>query len=137
MKKLLVVAAFAFVSFAGQSQTTDEAFKKDVLKVIEGSGSTSQMTSALSQIMKMIPSDKQEAFKAEFNAMLPSLNDKMAVIYMETYSKEDIKAMLAFYESPIGKKIKEKSGILTEKSMAASQEWAKDLQPLMMKYIQE
>jgi hypothetical protein len=134
MKKLLVAVAFAFVTHVGFAQ--DEAFKKDVLRVIEMSGATNQMKSAKNQILQMVPKEKQAAFIIEFDATLPSLYDKLATIYMEEYSKEDIKAMIAFYESPVGKKINEKSGVILEKSQAAGQEWGQGLQTMMMKYAQ-
>ena len=134
MKKLLVAVAFAFVTHIGFAQ--DEAFKKDVLRVIEMSGATNQMKSAKNQILQMVPKEKQAAFIIEFDATLPSLYDKLATIYMEEYSKEDIKAMIAFYESPVGKKINEKSGVILEKSQAAGQEWGQGLQTMMMKYAQ-
>ena len=134
MKKLLVAVAFAFVTHVGFAQ--DEAFKKDVLRVIEMSGATNQMKSAKNQILQMVPKEKQAAFIIEFDSTLPSLYDKLATIYMEEYSKEDIKAMIAFYESPVGKKINEKSGVILEKSQAAGQEWGQGLQTMMMKYAQ-
>jgi hypothetical protein len=55
---------------------------------------------------------------------------------MDTYTKEDIKAMIAYYNSPVGKKIKEKAGEVAEKSQAAGQEWGEGLQGMMMKYMQ-
>jgi hypothetical protein len=134
MKKLLVAVAFAFVTHVGFAQ--EEAFKKDVLRVIEMSGATNQMKSAKNQILQMVPKEKQAAFIIEFDSTLPSLYDKLATIYMEEYSKEDIKAMIAFYESPVGKKINEKSGVILEKSQAAGQEWGQGLQTMMMKYAQ-
>lgn len=140
MKKLFAVAAFALVSQVGfAQQQVDEAFKKDVLKVIDRADSSSMgpMKKAKEQILKMIPSDKQAAFIVEFDASLASLHDKMVGLYMETYTKEDVKAMLAYYESPIGKKIQEKAGELSEKSMEVVTEWSKELQPIMMKYMQE
>ncbi len=134
MKKLIVTFVLVLVAQVGFSQ--EDAFKKDVLKVIEMSGSTNAMKSAKNQILKMVPQDKQAAFILEFDATMPSLYDKMAVIYMETYTKEDIKSMLAFYESPVGKKINEKAGDIMEKTQAAGKEWGEELQGMMMKYMQ-
>jgi hypothetical protein len=134
MKKLIVTFALVLVAQVGFSQ--EDAFKKDVLKVIEMSGSTNAMKSAKNQILKMVPQDKQAAFILEFDATMPSLYDKMAMIYMETYTKEDIKSMLAFYESPVGKKINEKAGDIMEKTQAAGKEWGEELQGMMMKYMQ-
>jgi hypothetical protein len=55
---------------------------------------------------------------------------------MEEYSKEDIKAMLAFYESPVGKKMSEKAPAIMEKSQASMMELQGEIQSMMMKYMQ-
>jgi hypothetical protein len=135
MKKMILTLAFVCIAQLGFSQV-DEAFKKDVLKVIENSGAANQMKAAKGQILKMIPEAKQAAFIVEFDATLPLLYDKLAVVYMEVYTKEDIKAMAVFYESPVGKKMAENSGILMEKSQTAAQEWGQGLQGLMAKYME-
>ncbi len=134
MKKAILTFAFVLVTQIGFAQ--DEAFKKDVMKVLEMSGSASQMKLAKDQILKMVPAEKQAAFIIEFDATLPALYEKMAKVYMETYTKEDIKAMITFYNSPVGKKMNEKAGEIAEKNMAASQEWGQGLQGMMMKYMQ-
>lgn len=134
MKKVFLTLAFVLVAQIGMAQ--DDAFKKDVLKVVQMSGSAAQMDLAKGQILKMIPEAKQAAFLIEFNATLPSLYDKIAKVYMDAYSKEDIKAMIAFYESPVGKKMTAKAGEVAEKSQTAGQEWGQGLQAMMMKYAQ-
>lgn len=135
MKKIILTLALVFIAQLGFSQV-DEAFKKDVLKVIENSGAANQMKSAKGQILKMIPEAKQAAFIVEFDATLPSLYDKLATVYMEVYTKEDIKGMLAFYESPVGKKMAASSGVIMEKSQEAGQEWGQGLQGMMAKYME-
>lgn len=135
MKKMILTLAFVCIAQLGFSQV-DEAFKKDVLKVIENSGAANQMKAAKGQILKMIPEAKQAAFIVEFDATLPALYDKLAAVYMDVYSKEDIKAMLTFYDSPVGKKMAENSGVLMEKSQTAAQEWGQGLQGMMMKYME-
>lgn len=134
MKKLIVTFALVLLAQVGFSQ--DEAFKKDVLKVIEMSGAANQMKSAKTQILQMVPKEKQAAFILDFDATMPALYDKIASIYMETYTKEDIKAMMAFYDSPVGRKINEKAGNILEKTQAAGKEWSEELQGLMAKYMQ-
>lgn len=134
MKKLIVTFALVLLAQVGFSQ--DEAFKKDVLKVIEMSGAANQMKSAKTQILQMVPKEKKEAFILDFDATMPALYDKIAAIYMETYTKEDIKAMIAFYDSPVGRKINEKAGNILEKTQAAGKEWSEELQGLMTKYMQ-
>ena len=117
------------MSFAQESN-----FKSDVLKLISISGADAQINIIKPQILNMISKDNQENFSKEFDASIPSLHDKMAKIYMELYTLEDIKGMIAFYESPIGKKMNEKAGELGQKTMQAGQEWGQGLQGIMAKY---
>lgn len=136
MKKLILTFAFLVVAQFGFSQTVDEAFKKDVMKVIERGGSGGQMASVKKQILSMIPEDKHAAFLVEFDALLPKVYEATAKIYMEEYTKEDIKAMLAFYDSPVGKKMAEKSEAIASKSQEAMMSLQGDIQALVMKYMQ-
>ncbi len=133
MKKILVTLVIVFVA---QFATAQDAFKADVLKVLKASGSAAQMEIAKEQVMNNIPESKRADFSKDFDASLPSLYDKMAKVYMEIYTHDDIKKMLEFYNSPVGKKIAEKASELTKKNMAASQEWGMELQSMMMKYMQ-
>jgi uncharacterized protein len=134
MKKIILV--FACMLVAQFSIAQDATLKKDVLKLMEISGSNAAMNVAKNQILKMIPVNKQDAFLVEFNATLPALYDKIAVVYMEVYSKQDIADMIKFYETPIGKKMASKAGEITEKSQAAGAEWGASLQPMLMKYME-
>ena len=133
MKKILVTLVVLLVA---QFATAQDAFKADVLKVLKASGSAAQMEIAKEQVMNNIPESKRADFSKDFDASLPSLYDKMAKVYMEIYTHDDIKKMLEFYNSPVGKKIAEKASELTKKNMAASQEWGMELQGMMMKYMQ-
>lgn len=133
MKKLILTVVIILVSQFGMAQDT---FKADVLKVLKASGSGSQMELAKEQVMGSISEEKRADFSKEFDASLPSLYDKMAKVYMETYTHDEVKQMLKFYDSPVGKKITEKASELTKKNMTAAQEWGTELQGLMMKYMQ-
>lgn len=134
MKKIILTAVFAFATFSGFAQ--DETLKKDVLKVIELSGSGGQMAAAKKQLLGMIPKEKQAAFIIEFDALMPKIYDASAKVYMEEFTKEDIKAMLAFYESPVGKKMAEKSEVIATKSQEGMAALQGEIQALMMKYMQ-
>ncbi|MFZ4106770.1 DUF2059 domain-containing protein [Flavobacterium sp.] len=159
MKKLILTFGIVLVSQFGFSQESktkpaatpvittsapaalpdapiDEALKKDVLKVIERSGTGGQISGAKKQILAMIPQEKQEAFLVEFDAMVSKIYDASAKIYMEEYTKEDIKAMSAFYESPVGKKMAEKAEVIASKSQEAMGSVQSDVQALVAKYMQ-
>ena len=129
MKKLILTFGIVLVSQFGFAQTNstkpaaeiaaapvDEAFKKEVEKVIERSGASGQLASAKKQILGMIAEDKHAAFLVEFDALTAKVSESTVKIYMEEYTKEDIKAMLAFYDSPVGKKMAEKAEVIATKS---------------------
>jgi len=135
MRKIILVLVCVFTAQFSIAQQ-DEAFKKDVMKMMEISGSNAAMEVAKTQILKMIPEAKQAAFLVEFNASLPALYEKIATVYMAEYTKQDIKDMIAFYQTPLGKKMASKAGPIAEKSQAAGAEWGQSLQPLLMKYME-
>jgi hypothetical protein len=135
MKKVFLSIVFILIVQIAMAQEAN--FKADVLKLISISGADAQMKVVKPQILNMIPEVNKENFSKEFDASIPVLHDKMAKIYIEIYTQEDIKAMIAFYESPVGKKMSEKAGELGQKSMQAGQEWAKELQGIMSKYKDE
>ncbi|MBP6411705.1 MAG: DUF2059 domain-containing protein [Pseudarcicella sp.] len=132
MKKVFL--SIAFVLIAQMTMAQEANFKADVLKLISISGADGAMKVAKLKFLNIIPENKKENFSKEFEASLPSMYEKMAKVYMEIYTPEDIKGMIAFYESPVGKKMSEKSGELTQKAMKAGQEWGKELQVIMGKY---
>jgi hypothetical protein len=132
MKKSFLVVFFLFISQINWAQ--DAALKANIIRLIEMSGADAQMKVLKPEILKMIPEDKKENFSKEFDASMPSLYDKIVKVYMEMYSEEDIKAMIKFYESSIGKKMSQNAGELAQKSLVAGQEWGQELQILMMKY---
>lgn len=134
MKNLFITIAFLFVANFAMAQ--DAAFKADVLKVIEKSGAAAPMQMAKEQVMENIPLAKRADFSKDFDASLPSFYEKIAKIYMELYTHEEVKQMMAFYESPVGKKIASSMGEITKQSTAAGQEWGMELQTIMMKYME-
>ena len=134
MKKFLLSITFVFVT--GVMVAQEKPNKEDVLQVIEKSGASGQLNAAKKQLLSMIPSAKHAAFVIEFDALMKKANDATAEIYMAEYSKEDIKAMLAFYNSPTGKKLAEKAEAIAEKSQEAMMTLQGEVQTMMTKYMQ-
>ncbi len=134
MKKLFTILAVVVAVQFGTAQ--NDTFKQDAIKVIEKSGAGAQFGMVLDQIKTMVPEDKHEELTKDFNATLPSLYSKIAEVYMEEFSHDDIKKILSFYESEVGKKLGSKQGDLMEKAMVAGEQWGMDLQMIMMKYME-
>lgn len=134
MKKFLISIALVFLVQFSFSQ--NDAFKADVMKLIEKSGSNGSMNSAKKQIYDLIAEENREAFSKEFDAKLPKLFEKLATVYMEIYTHQDIKDLLKFYETPVGKKMSENVGLIMEQSIAIGTQWGQEeLQEIIQKYM--
>ncbi|MCO6147049.1 DUF2059 domain-containing protein [Flavobacterium sp. NRK1] len=136
MKKLLLAAVFMLVAQVTMAQTADATFKADAIKVLNLSGFATQFEMLTKDIVKNVPAEKQAEFKKDLDASIQDLIAKIADIYMQEFTHEDIKAMLKYYESPVGKKFASKTGVLFEKGQAAGQEWGMGLQGVMAKYME-
>lgn len=133
MKKLLLAVAFMLVAQMGIAQATD-AMKADVKKLLEISGATAQMDAAKKQIITMIPAEKHVEFTKEFEASLVPVLKAQEDFYLKEFTIDDIKQMIKYYESPIGKKWVQKSALLNEANMKVYQDWSMELQGILMKY---
>ena len=132
MKKLLFAAMFVLVANVAMAQT--QAFKDDVKKLMVLSGTNAQVDFAKKQVVSMVAADKQQAFLKDFEASLKPLFDAQENFYLAEYTHDEVKQLVKFYESPVGKKMAEKNAKLTEVTMPVIQQWSMDLQGLIMKY---
>ncbi len=134
MKKLLLTFAFVLAAATGFAQ--DSAFKQDAIKYIELSGQAKSFEMLTDNLVSNVPAEKQADFKKELKTSLNDLTERMAEMYMEEFTHDDIKQFIKFYESPAGKKLTEKTEVLYTKGQAVGQEWGMGLQSMMMKYMQ-
>ena len=134
MKKLVLGVVFLL---ATQLTFAQDSFKADIKKYMELSGQMKTFEMLTKQLTDNVPDAKKADFKKELDASVSVLQDKMADMYTTEFTHEDVKQMIKFYESPVGKKLSEKSEVLFEKGQAVGEEWGMGLQGLMMKYMQE
>ncbi|WP_372744665.1 DUF2059 domain-containing protein [Lutibacter sp.] len=131
MKKILLIVVACF-SLTVNAQQDDQYITdaKNLVKIV----SESAFTPMIDQFASMVSADKKEALIADVKATFPELYAKMAEIYMEEFSHSEIKELLAFYATPIGKKLADKTGELSQKGMIAGQSWGMKLQGIIQKY---
>ncbi|UJH91261.1 DUF2059 domain-containing protein [Antarcticibacterium sp. 1MA-6-2] len=130
MKKITAVIAFLLIGFAGFSQTDYKQKTIDLITITSGP----QFDVVIQPFVDMVPEQNREALKKDLKASMVDLYDKLAVVYMESYTEEDVDAILAFYETPVGKKMISETPEITKKSMQIGQMWGMQLQPLIAKY---
>ena len=133
MKKVLLLL-FLSTTLAIHAQDTSE-FKKETIEFIKLTGSGAAFDDAISQIGSMMVSEaNKEAYQKEANATLDGLYDKLADLYMSEFTQSEIKELVAFYHTDLGKKLAEKQLSLTQKGMMLGQTWGMELQGIAQKY---
>jgi hypothetical protein len=132
MKKILFVLAIVCSSLTINAQT-DESYLADTAKLVEIiSGDNFQPF--IAEILATIPKENQAAFSEELTATFPALYNAIAEIYMEEFTHEEIKDLIVFYETPVGKKLASKVGELGQKGMSLGQSWGIEVQEIILKY---
>jgi hypothetical protein len=58
-------------------------------------------------------------------------------LYSSTYTEEELDGIIAFYKSPVGQKMIEKTPELTAKSTQVTQQKMSELQPLLNQMVQD
>ncbi|HFS67820.1 MAG TPA: DUF2059 domain-containing protein [Flavobacteriia bacterium] len=132
MKKIILVAFLVVISLTTVAQDKDQ-FTKDTETLMEIMIKPS-FKPVIAQFSAMVTDDKKEAFTKEVEATMPELYENMAIIYMKEFSHDEIKELLKFYATPLGKKMAEKSIDLAQKGAMAGQNWGMKIQGLLGKY---
>ena len=93
-----------------------------------------ELFSVLKGSSTQVPSSLWDELHAEYDTDLESgkLIDMIVPIYSRAFSEDEIKELVKFYESPIGKKVSSSLPQILRESMAVGQQWAGEV----MKRIQ-
>ncbi|MFD0834715.1 DUF2059 domain-containing protein [Mariniflexile aquimaris] len=133
MKKILLVCLFVFAITQTQAQESTE-FKSQTIEFIKLTGAVKAFESAIDQIGFNVPEAKKAAYREEANGTLTGLYDKIAGLYMEEFTQSEIKELVAFYNTSLGKKLAEKQLGLTQKAMSFGQAWGMEVSQIAQKH---
>lgn len=121
------------LAIATQAQENTE-FKTETIEFIKLTGAGAAFDNAIAQIGAMVSPENMEAYTKEANGTLDGLYGKMADLYMAEFTQDDIKQLVAFYSTDLGKKLAEKQLGLTQKAMMFGQNWGMEVQAIAQKY---
>lgn len=145
MKKLIVtftlILAAATLSF-GQDNSV---YKNTLQEMMNISGATESYKVVIVQTFKMLKEQKSEVpaevwtqFEKSFlEASQEELLEILLPIYQKHISLPDMKAIIAFYQSPAGKRFSEKTPLIMQESMQAGQQWGLRLADQFNKKLKE
>ena len=131
---MCIIALLALIlPVSAQNTNVTDEYKEALKKIMDFSGTsttTDDFFQKLSSIMKLNVPKENEAYWNEFaKNWKQKMEKKIFEMYMPVYEKhltlEELKAVAAFYESPVGKKYKEASLIVMRETM-----------PLLVKQLQ-
>ena len=135
MKSLLMLCLFA-ASYVVQvqAQENNSEFKKETVEFLKITGAGAAFEAAIAQIGTMVSEENKAAYTNEAHGTLVGLYDKMAALYMTEFNQDEIKQLVAFYHTDLGKKLANKQLELTQKAMTFGQSWGMEVQGIAQKY---
>lgn len=145
---MLFGAALLLALFAAAvpAAAQEDAYHRELKKMLEKSGALASADVIMTQLIPMMkqitikdtPADFWDAFQAKWNG---KTRDKLVGIYVPIYRKyltlDDLKQIVAFYESPVGRKLAAATPAMTNEGMQAGQQLGMEIAQEMMQEIQE
>jgi hypothetical protein len=129
--------------YVSQAQLTES--EKDILKLMEVNGSAAnydlafvQMIAQYKMMKPNVPVEFWEAARRDvFNKEIVELNKKLIPIYQKNFSQAEIKQLIEFYQSPLGKKLTDGTSKIGKESMTVAQTWGMSLGGKLNSYLTE
>ncbi len=130
MKKSFLILSFCVLSLSANAQSTSKIQKINQLLELTGSGKMAiQMMDQIMGSLKTTHSKTSEDFLKEFKKEVKAedLTNMIIPIYDKHYTESDIDQLIAFYNSPIGKKMISTMPQVIQESMVVGQTWGKQI----------
>ena len=138
---------------ARKAVPVEPVLRADIEKLMEITGQTAlstQMASTISdaflngfkQKQSTVPPRMIEVVREVFNAEFAKafagsdIKDKQIALYAKYFTPGDVKGLIAFYESDLGRKTIANMPSLMREGATIGQEWAKDAMPGVMQVLQ-
>ncbi|SMC53480.1 DUF2059 domain-containing protein [Pedobacter nyackensis] len=145
MKKIIFLLSFILLTGSFSFAQDNTSYKSTLSKMMEVSGSQNTYKAAIGQSIIMFKQQKSEIPAAFWDELEQSLTkssfdhllEMLLPVYQKHMSEQDLKELIAFYQSPVGKKLAEKTPFIVADSMQAGQVWGKKLGEDIIKKIQE
>jgi hypothetical protein len=134
IKRIILTVALTVTTSVAFSQDNSE-YTKTLSQMMIKNGSQETFNVMLDQMTAMMKQQKPEVPELAW----ADLNDDLAVeaikeltvlmspVYQKHLSLEDLKGIIAFYNTPIGKKFAKKTPLITNESMQVTQQWGMQL----------
>jgi hypothetical protein len=146
-------AAVVLVAFgpAAHSQQPSAAAMATARQLIAATGATTVFNPLIAGVVEQakllflqqnpaLGKDLNEIAEQMRNELAPrfsELSDEMAMLYATHFTEPELKAMLTFYQSPVGKKLLVEQPTVVDASMRYAQDWANKLSDQVIAKMRE
>lgn len=133
MKKLLIIIFALFL--AAPTFAQPGSYKSKVKKMLSLTGAEQTFSVAIDQMMGQMRSMRSDVdteiwdeVEAEFKkTSIDDLVELLVPVYYKYLTEEDLDGIIAFYQTPVGRKYASSTPDITRDSMIAGQEWGAKL----------
>ncbi|MEO7215679.1 DUF2059 domain-containing protein [Mucilaginibacter sp.] len=147
MKFKLIVAFLLFCAVAKAQTTITPAHLKAAEDVLTASGAATNLQGNVATMLKQasanVPADKRPKFMEVMKTFMDKymnweiIKDQMAAMYAKEFTEKELKDLVVFYNSPLGKKVNEKQPILFQKGSEIGQQAVQSHQVELQQMMQE
>jgi hypothetical protein len=149
MRKLLLAGALA-IGVAAPTFAQDPAALEQARIVLDKTNAKAMTAQVLPLVMTQITNLIQQANPAQgelvkqvmdeaalpaMQARLPDLMENFARLYANRFSADELKELVAFYDTPLGKKLIEQQPRIAQDSMLAGLAWGRSVGQDVIKQI--
>jgi hypothetical protein len=136
MKNPIVILTLIVTFFTSHSQ--NESYKDVLLEYMEVQGSLDSFNNSIDQMSKMMGGQiEADKLKPIMDEMFLSLVDALVPVYKNHLSIQDLKDGIEMYKTPIGKKIAQKTPLITQEAMNVSMQWGMEFSSKIQELMQK
>lgn len=144
MKKTILFFLLAFTVHCSFGQT-DPQYQRSLKQLLQVSGTEASFTTVVTQMMTVIrqnytnvPASVWNDFEQEvLKTSLDDLVEMLVPVYQKHLSQEDLVSLIAFYQTPAGKRYAEKTPMIMQESMQVGQQWGLQIAQRMQQKFME
>jgi uncharacterized protein len=144
MKKILTVTIL-LACFSTSFAQDDASYKVTLKKMLIATGSEAGFQAGIKQMFAMfrqqkssVPADVWSELEKEMQkTSIEELTTMLTPVYQKQFTEADLKKVIEFYETPVGKKYAAAVPVIMQESMQVGQEWGMKIGQQVMQKISE
>ena len=145
MKKAITILVLSILSSTATFAQTDKEYTNTLGTLFEAMGSEETYKSVIKQMMEMMRQNYgdidaelwSELEKEMVESSMTELVDLLTPVYKKHLTLEDLKEIIAFYNTPVGMKLARSTPLITTESMQVGQEWGMKIGERVVQRITE